>query len=155
VAYTITLSNGTLLTTIVDATVDNTTSLTLVGRNYPGYGTAIASDLVHMLENWANTTSPTSPLTGQLWYDTTTSLLNIYDGAAWNPISFDTAAPVLFYNSACPAHQQRWRIRISNSSPYIGMLVFEALDDDNTTVLNTVLALDGVNNLIKGQVIYS
>ena len=55
-AYTITLSNGTLLTTIQDGTVNQTsTSLALIGKNYAGYGTFLNSDLVHMLENFART----------------------------------------------------------------------------------------------------
>lgn len=154
-AYTITLSDGTVLGTIADATVDNTTSLTLLGRNYPGYGQYIANDLVHMLEHFSNTTSPVHPLTGQLWYDSTTTFLNIYNGTSWNPIGFNTESPLEFYNPSCPSGQRRWRIRISNTAPHIGMLVFEAMADNDTTVLNTVLALDGVNNLVKGQVIYS
>lgn len=153
-AYTITLSDGTVLTTIADATVDNTTSITLIGRNYPGYGQYIANDFVHMLENFANTTAPLNPLTGQLWYNTTTGFLFIWDGTDWVSVSADPEIPVEFYNPACPANQQRWRIRISNTSPHIGMLVFEALNDD-LTVRNLVMALDGVNNLILGAVTYS
>ena len=67
--YTITLKDGTTLTTIADTTVDNTTSLTLIGRNFAGYGGYIAEDFVHQLENFAYTAAPSAPLVGQLWYN--------------------------------------------------------------------------------------
>lgn len=80
-AYTINLTNGTVLTTIADGTVNDTsTSLTLIGKNYSGYGTYLNDNLVHILENSASDTSPTTPLTGQLWWDTAGNL-NVYTGS--------------------------------------------------------------------------
>jgi hypothetical protein len=159
VAYNITLTNGTVLTTIAEATVDTTTSLTLIGRNFAGYGGYVAENFVHMLENAANTSPPDVPLVGQLWYDTTGLALKIWDGSTWTQVGFDSNnatdvdvtinAALILTNMACPANQRLWRIRVSNSAPYIGMLVFEALND-NLTVRNTVMALDGVNDLIEG-----
>ena len=62
-AYTITLTDGTLLTTINDGTVNSSsTSLTLVGKNYAGYGQFLDTNFVHMLENSSNTTAPTPAL---------------------------------------------------------------------------------------------
>ena len=91
-AYTITLTNGTVLTTIANTTVDNTTSLTLIGQNYSGYGQYIANDLVHVLENFSNVTPPATPLTGQLWYDSTTQFINVYNGTAWVQVGFNLNA---------------------------------------------------------------
>lgn len=93
-SYIVTLTNGTVLTTIADATIDDSSSLTLIGRNYPGYGQYIAIDMVHMLEHFANGTSPPVPLAGQLWYNTTTGLLNIYNGVSWDSVSLAPTAPV-------------------------------------------------------------
>lgn len=83
--YYITVQEGTV------NTVD--TSLTLVGRNYPGYGQAIASDLVHILENFASSSPPNNPIEGQLWFDTSdpnAKKLKINDGTAnaatWYPV---------------------------------------------------------------------
>ena len=79
--YNINKSNGDLLVTVEDGTADlNTTSLALVGRNYAGYGEYLNENLVHLLENFARSTQPSSPLLGQLWYDSTNQLLKVYNG---------------------------------------------------------------------------
>lgn len=79
--YAINKSNGDLLVTVEDGTADLTsTSIALVGRNYAGYGEYLNENMVHLLENFAKSTQPSSPLMGQLWYDTTTKLLKVYDG---------------------------------------------------------------------------
>jgi hypothetical protein len=84
-AYTIVKSNGQVLTTIADGTINtNSTSLALPGRNYAGYGAYLDTNFVHQLENFANANPPTNSLTGQLWYDTNNQLLKLCpsDGAA-------------------------------------------------------------------------
>ena len=70
------------------------TSLTLVGKNYPGYGEAVETDLVHILENFAGTAPPSNPIEGQLWFDTSdpnNKKLRVNDGgisgAKWTPIN--------------------------------------------------------------------
>ena len=68
-AYVINKADGTVLTTLIDGTTDTTTDLTLIGKNYSGFGLAINQDLVKLLENFANSTPPSKPITGQLWYD--------------------------------------------------------------------------------------
>lgn len=70
-AYTIVKSNGDILTTIADGTINTTsTSLGLPGRNYAGYGQQLDTNFVHLLENFADTTVPPNPIRGQLWYNT-------------------------------------------------------------------------------------
>lgn len=77
-AYTIVKSDGSVLTTIADGTINTTsTSLGLPGRNYAGYGQALDTNLVHILENFADSTPPSNPLAGQLWYNTNDSTLYI------------------------------------------------------------------------------
>jgi len=79
-AYNITQTNGTALISggLADGTIDNTTtSLTLVGKNYPGYGTFLNQNVVRIVENFANGSSPTGPLPGQLWWDTSAKLIKI------------------------------------------------------------------------------
>ena len=54
-AYNITLSNGGQLITggLPDGTIDTTnSSLTLVGKNYPGYGTFLNENMIHLMENF-------------------------------------------------------------------------------------------------------
>lgn len=77
-AYTIVKSDGTVLTTIADGTINTTsTSLGLPGRNYTGYGQVLDTDIVHLLENFADSTPPPYPLRGQLWYNTNDSTLYV------------------------------------------------------------------------------
>ena len=66
-AYTINLTDGTIFATIPDGQVNTSSSMVLVGKNYAGYGEFLDENFIHLLENGANTTAPSSPLTGQLW----------------------------------------------------------------------------------------
>lgn len=71
--YILYKSNGSVLATIADATQDNvSTSLTFLGRNFNGYGQVIEDNFLHLLENFSNTTNPSHPIQGQLWFDSTT-----------------------------------------------------------------------------------
>ena len=77
-AYTIVKSDGTVLTTIADGTINTTsTSVGLPGRNFAGYGQTLDTNFVHQLENFADTTPPANPLTGQLWYNTNANTLYV------------------------------------------------------------------------------
>ena len=71
---------GTTLTTVQDGTVDQTTNLKLVGKNYAGYGEIQNENFVHLLENFAGANEPSRPLSGQLWYDSAANKLKFYDG---------------------------------------------------------------------------
>jgi len=91
-AYTINLTNGTILTTIADGTINNTVcSQTLIGKNYAGYGQFLDDNFVHLLESGANSTPPGAPLTGQLWWDTSSGLLKVYNGTTFKTVSSTTA----------------------------------------------------------------
>ena len=84
-AYTIVKSDGSVLTSIADGTINTTsTSVGLPGRNYAGYGQTLDTNFVHQIESYAATTPPANPLRGQLWYNTNTSTLNVCpaDGAS-------------------------------------------------------------------------
>jgi microcystin-dependent protein len=84
VRFTDFTNNGSI--TVEENGLNNTdTSLKLVGQNLTGYGGYVNENFLHLLENFANTTAPASPVEGQLWYDTTTGVdqLKVYDGAAW------------------------------------------------------------------------
>jgi hypothetical protein len=75
-AYTIVKTNGQVLTTIADGTVNtSSTSLALPGRNFAGYGQYVDTNFVHQLENYANTSPPPNSLAGQLWYNTNSNTM--------------------------------------------------------------------------------
>jgi hypothetical protein len=91
-SYTINLTNGNILATIADGTINSTvTSLTLIGKNYAGYGTFLNDNLVHILENASSSSAPTTPLTGQLWWDTAGNL-KVYTGSAFKILGSITAS---------------------------------------------------------------
>ena len=78
-AYTIRNSDGTILVNLVDGTIDTrTTSLTLIGKNKEDYGTAWNTNLVNLLQNFASTSQPRSPLVGQLWYNKSDGRLKVF-----------------------------------------------------------------------------
>lgn len=91
-AYPITTTSGATLATIPNGTVNNTTSLTLIGKNYAGYGNFLNENFLYLLENFSNSIAPANALTGQLWYDSGTLVLKVYDGTQWKPISSSTVA---------------------------------------------------------------
>ena len=86
-AYTISYTDAANKGTIVleDNTLNTTTSLRLPGRNTTAYGSAIATNFLHLLENFAFNTAPSNGVEGQLWYDNTagSETLKVYDGTNW------------------------------------------------------------------------
>lgn len=96
-SYKITLTNGTTLFQLADGVVDTSyTSISLVGKNSVNFGQAQNNDFVHMLENFANSTAPLHPLTGQLWYNTANNSLSVYSVGTWEPLA------VITYSSSTP-----------------------------------------------------
>lgn len=83
IPYTDQANKGTI--TIEDNTINQDTSLKLPGRNTTSYGSAIAENFLHLLENFASATEPSTPVEGQLWYDSTLGVeqLKVYDGTNW------------------------------------------------------------------------
>jgi hypothetical protein len=91
-AYTINLTDGTIFATIADGTINTSSSMTLVGKNYAGYGEFLDENFIHLLENSSNTTAPGAPLEGQLWWDSGNSLLKVYNGSIFKTISAATSS---------------------------------------------------------------
>ena len=91
-AYTINLTDGSVFATIPDGTINTTSSMTLIGKNYAGYGDFLDENFMHLLENSADTSAPGAPLTGQLWWDKGNNLLKVYNGTTFKTISAATAS---------------------------------------------------------------
>jgi hypothetical protein len=85
--YILNKTNGTIVATVQDASLDLTTDLIFVGRNYAGYGEWQNENFLKLLENFSNPTAPTKPIEGQVWYDTANKRLNVYDGTYWKGVS--------------------------------------------------------------------
>jgi hypothetical protein len=87
-AYDVNKTDGTLLTSIADGTLDVSTSIRLVGKNYAGYGEVMAENLVAMLENFSYPTAPANPIVGQLWFNKGNKALSVFDtSGAWKEIA--------------------------------------------------------------------
>ena len=91
-AYNITLTDGTAFATIADGTINTDSSVTLVGKNYAGYGIFLDENFIQMLENFSDNTAPPTPLTGQIWWDSGNTLLKVYNGTIWKTISAATSS---------------------------------------------------------------
>jgi len=134
-AYTINKSNGTVVATVQDGTINTTTSLNLIGRNYQGYGETVNENLVRLLENSASSSSPASPITGELWYDTASSTLKIFDGSDFaqiNTVRASTTQPtaslqegVFWYNTSTN------NLSIYNGSSFDSLGPITILDEDD------------------------
>lgn len=91
-AYTINLTDGTIFATIADGTINTGSSLTLVGKNYAGYGEFLDENFIRLLENSSNTTAPGAPLTGQLWWDKSVGVMKVYNGTTFKVIGGATSS---------------------------------------------------------------
>ncbi len=85
-AYIINKFDGSPLLVLEDGTLNTSTSLGLLGRNYVGYGETQNENFLFLLENFANNNPPSIPITGQTWFNKTTTALNVYTGSAWVPV---------------------------------------------------------------------
>ena len=82
-AYIINTYNTAQLTVVEDGTIDQTTDLKLVGKNYAGYGEIQNENFVFLLENFAGANEPPKALSGQIWFDNGNNKLKFYDGTQW------------------------------------------------------------------------
>lgn len=87
--YTINFNDSGKTPIVVnDGTVDTSTPLRLLGKNYTRFGEYLNENMLGLLENYANATPPVNPVEGQLWYNTADSQLMLYDNGKWYPIGY-------------------------------------------------------------------
>jgi len=85
-AYQIDRYNNTLLTTVEDGTIDQTTDLKFIGKNYAGYGEIQNENFLYLLENFSGANEPSRPISGQVWFDSANSKMKFYDGTQWRTV---------------------------------------------------------------------
>lgn len=111
-AYTVNKTNSSASPnayTVQDSVLNTQTDLSLVGKGYAGYGETIAENFLHLLENFSNSSAPSKPITGQLWYDESANKLKVYDGA-FKPVSGAE------YQSSEPSGQQQGDLWIDSDT---------------------------------------
>jgi hypothetical protein len=92
--YTINKTDGNEITKIPDGTLDNTsTALTLIGRNSTGFGEAINENFIKLLENFSSTTAPENAIKGQIWFNSETNRLNVFDGNSFRATGAPQVGP--------------------------------------------------------------
>ena len=110
-SYRINRTDGELLVDLTDGIIDtSSTDLTLIGRNYKGFGEWLNENFVKLLENFSSTAQPANPLTGQLWYDKQDQRLKIFNG-----VTFRSATGTIV-NSSQPTNLVAGDIWIDNAN---------------------------------------
>jgi len=100
-AYTVNKTNSSASPnqyTVQDGVINTQTDLSLIGKGYAGYGESIAENFLHLLENFSNGSAPSKPITGQLWWDSASAKLQVYNGTGWQ-----TAGGSAPYQSVAPS----------------------------------------------------
>jgi hypothetical protein len=91
-AYQVNRYNGTFLVSVSDGTIDSSTNIRFVGKNYAGYGQVQNENFLHLLEHFAGNAQPSKPISGQLWYDSTDRRIKVYDGTRFRVVGGATSS---------------------------------------------------------------
>lgn len=75
--YTLPRTEGRQSIIVSDTSIDTTTSLGFIGQGQTNYGEQTALNFLRLLENFSNGIEPITPITGQLWFDTSSTTLKI------------------------------------------------------------------------------
>ena len=141
--------------------------LTLLGRNYPGYGQSVAENFVHLLENFSSPVPPVNAIEGQLWYDSSTGKLRINDGAGnntrWRPVNGffqDDNPPPNVNKGDLWVDTANNQVKIYNGAEFItvGPKLSSNPEETSGTEVREYLSADGTTqtviiNLVKGEVV--
>lgn len=152
--YILYKSNGKILATIQDGNINtSSTPLTFVGRNYAGYGEILNQNIVKILENFANTSSPATPMTGQLWYDTANQVLTIYNGTNFKSLATFGGGSITPINSV---YGDLWFndfeqiLYFYNGTKFIPIGPANSSSNQSSAVATTALDVNGNSHYVMG-----
>lgn len=109
-------------------------SITFTGKGMSNYGSIQQENLIHMLENFANTTPPVAPTVGQIWYkinndnDGIRSSVNVCVNSGtgpiqtegeWKSLGWSSTTNSLSYSPEKPMVGDEWIAKINAATMYI------------------------------------
>jgi hypothetical protein len=152
-SYIVTSTSGVRIATIADGTINaSSTSLTLIGKNYAGYGLFLNDNYVRLLENFANASAPLHSRSGQLWYDSTANILKLYNGTTWKPISSTAASSS---SPVSPVTGDLWwdttnsQLKVRGGSAWITIgPSYTATAGTSGTIVETILDNNSISHVI-------
>jgi hypothetical protein len=158
-SYKVDKFNGTFLVNVADGSIDTTTDLRLIGKNYAGYGEVQNENFLHLMENFANTSPPPKAIVGQIWYDSaaTQKKLKFYDGSRWKVAGgaeAQSTAPSGLTTGDFWFDTSTNQVSIWNGAEFI-LVGPELLPETNATSIVPVIVKDTVNtnhNILKVNV---
>lgn len=92
--YTLNNFDGSFFANVPDGTLNTSTSLTFVGKNYAGYGGILDENYLYLMQNFAKSTQPANAVTGQLWWNNNANVLSIYTGVTFKSYAGSTSSNV-------------------------------------------------------------
>ena len=155
-SYNITNFDGTPYAVVADGTINTTSSLTFIGKNYAGYGEKQNDNFLWLLQNFASTSQPLKTTTGQTWFNTTSSALklNVFDGGGWKSLAVNQVGPTSAGGqnpAGTPTLGDMWydtannQLKVYNGSAYI-LVGPQSVTGFGTTEMFSTTILDTDNN---------
>ena len=152
-AYTIQKTDGTTLVTVEDTQTNTQYGITLIGRNYSGYGVFLNDNFVRLMENSANTSAPAIPLDGQLWFKSDTNVLYLYNGNGFKALGSVTVSSGTPDVGPTQTGDLWWDTTNQQLKAYSSKTLNQTVTQ---TVLNTdELRLDATGSLQVGDIVTS
>jgi hypothetical protein len=159
-AYEVNFTNGTVAKLVEDGITDSTYSVKLVGKNVTSYGEVFAENFIKLLENHANTTAPTNPISGQLWFNTAASsvsgvapkTIGVYNGTQFKPLG---GANISATEPATPSTGDLWfdttndQVKVYSGAAFILVgPAYSEVDGKSGAIVETVTDSTSATHLI-------
>ena len=151
-SYFVNKTDGAVIV-VLDGTKDTTsTSLTLFGRLVANYGDQTNENFVHLLENFAFTSSPANPIHGQLWFDTNSNNIKAYTTAnTWVTVgsviegNVDISGNLELGPYSFAIKDLDGNVQITNSANIGNVSFYSNVDNVSTRILH----LNGTTGLVE------